>query len=145
MARAMRYLTILIFADLFFIATGQICSQDACGLGSIIFNAVLNLGSMPLTDLFSAFIGDALNLFSSATGIAALGVSGGVIIATFIATREFRVLLIPIALTLALIAGDFVIITSYLISLNVLLATFIMGPLSIIYVFTILEWLIGKD
>ncbi len=140
-----RYLTILIFADLFFIATGQICSQGTCSLGSIIFNAILNIGSISLTDLFVELIGSIGLVFNSVTGILSIGAAGGVILTTFLASKEFRILLIPISFTLAVIASDFVIISSYLISQNVILGTLIMAPLIIIYVFTVVEWLIGRD
>lgn len=145
MGKAATYLSILIFVDILFIATGQICVEGTCTLTSIIFDAILNIGSLPLTTLFTEFIGNALNLFNSNIGLAALLTTGGVTIGSFLATKEFRILLIPIAFSLALIAGDFVVITAYLISLNPLLAILTMAPLSIIYVFTILEWIIGKD
>lgn len=145
MGKAVYFLTFLIMVDLVFIATGQICNSGVCTLSSIIFNAILNLGEIPLTQLFSEFIGNALSLFNSGTGLAALLTAGGVIIGTFIASKEFRILLIPISFTLALLAADLVVISAYLFSLNPVLGTMIMAPLSIIYVFTIVEWLVGKD
>lgn len=145
MGKLIGYITILIFANLLFIATGQVCSGGTCSLGSIIFNALLNLGSISLTDLFAELLGDALNMFNSTTGLAALITGGGVLIGAFVATKEFRLLLIPIAITMSFIAADFVVLFSYLLSLNAVLATFIMGPLMIIYVLTVIEWLIGKD
>ena len=145
MGKTTGFLILLIFVDLFFIATGQICSGGTCSIGSLIFNSILNIGNIPLGQLFTDFIGDFANLFSSGTGIAALITAGGVTIGAFLVTKEFRLLLIPITFTLALIGSDFVVIAVYLLSLNKLLATFIMAPIIIIYIFTIVEWLVGKD
>ena len=145
MGKLIGFITFLIFADLFFLATGQICAHGVCTLTSIIFNAILDVGKISTTQLFSELIGNISNLFNSSTGIAALGASGAVTIGAFIMTKEFRVLLIPIALTLALLVNDFVVIGTYLASLNPILAVFIMAPISIIYILTVVEWLIGKD
>ena len=145
MGKLVRYLGILIFADLLFIATGQVCARDTCTLTSIIFNAMFNVGQMTFTQFFSELIGDIINLANSTTGLLALLGSGAVLIGAFVATKEFRILLIPITLTFALIVADFIVITAYLISLSPVLASFIMIPLSILYVITVIEWWVGKD
>lgn len=145
MGKLITFLSILIFADLIFLATGQICAEETCTITSILFNALLDIGNLTFSDFFTQLVGSALLLFNSTTGFLALVAAGGVIIGTFIATREITVLFIPVAFALAVLASDFVIITAYLISLNPLVAFFIMAPLSIIYVFVVVEWLRGKD
>ncbi len=145
MGKLITYLIALIFIDLLFIITGQVCGVDACSLGSIIFNALLNLGALNFTQFFTELIGDFLNLATSTTGILSLLATGGVIIGAFLATREITILFIPLALTLAVIAGDFIFIYTELFKFSPILATLIMSPIIIIYAFVIVEWLRGKD
>jgi len=145
MGKVVGYLSMLIFIDLFFIVTGQICSGPlGCSFNSIIFNSILDIGSVTLLDWFGELIGNIGNLFSSGTGIAALAIAIGVTIGTFIVAAELR-FFIPIALSLALITPDFVFIASYLISLNAILGTLIMVPIISLYVFIVVDWLRGKD
>lgn len=148
MGKAIGFLSFLIFLDLFFIITGQVCADGTCSLGSIIINALLNIGQIPVGELFAEFLGDALGVIAgstSTTGILSLLATGGVIITAFVATKEFRLLLIPITLTLSVMAFDFVVIISYLLQQNFILGTLLGGPIIILYIFTIVEWLIGKD
>lgn len=145
MGKLVQYLTILIFIDLMFLATGQLCSEGTCSLTSILYNSILSIGDVTFTQFFKELIGGALNLFDSVTGIAALLTGGGVIIGAFVASKDITVLFIPISFTLALIATDFVIITTYLLSSNPLAAMFIMAPISILYIITVVEWLRNKD
>jgi hypothetical protein len=145
MGKLIYFITALIFIDLLFITTGQLCATGTCSLSSIIFNALLNLSNFDATTFFSELIGDASALIGSGTGIAALIATGGVIIGAFFATREITILFIPITLTFALLAGDLILIFSYLASFNFVLATFIVGPLVLVYILTVVEWLRGKD
>ncbi len=133
--------------DLLFIATGQICTEGAgCSLSSVIFNALLNIGDISATDLFRELIGSIKDLFSSKTGIFALAATVGVAATgAAIFARTEIILFIPIAATLSIMAGDFVFIASYLASINPLLATFIMAPIIIIYVITLVDWVKGRD
>ncbi|KKL88656.1 hypothetical protein LCGC14_1922540 [marine sediment metagenome] len=145
MGKMIGYLTLLIFIDLFFIATGQICNVDAgCSLGSIILNSLLSLDNVTSLSFFTEFIGDITDLAGSATGIAALAVGAAVLIGSLFIPGDIR-FFIPISFSLALLVSDFVFISSYLISLNAVLATFIMAPIVIIYIFTVVEWLKGRD
>lgn len=146
MGKLVTYITMLVFIDLFFIATGQICNTDAgCSLGSILLNSVLNIQNILSFNFFTEMIGAIGNLFNSGTGIGSLILGGAVIVglATFIPSEQR--LFIPLAFSLALLASDFVFIGSYLISLNAVLGTFIMAPLILIYTLTIVEWLKNKD
>lgn len=148
MGKMVTFLSILIFADLFFVTTGQMCVAGTCSLSSIIFNAVLNIGTVPIGTFFTQLIGNAVSFLAggnSATGILSLIASGGVIVGAFFASKSDTVLFIPVTLTLALIAGDFVFIYSYLATFNIVLATFVVAPIVVIYIFTVLEWLRGKD
>lgn len=144
MGKLVTYITILIFIDLFFIATGQICAEGACTLSSIIFDALLNIEDATVGSFFSNLIGTVDNLFNSGIGIAAL-LAGTAVLVGSIFTKELRILLIPVMFALALITSDFVIISSRLIQLNGVLGIMIMAPIIIIYMLTVVEWWIGKD
>lgn len=141
MGKATKYLLFLIFADLLFVITGQITG----GFTSTVFNAAIDVANLGSSNFFNEFIGNPNDIFNSSLGIGALFGAGGVLIGAFLATKEFRVLLIPVFFTLGLIAFDFILLASYLISLNAVLGTLIMAPLTILYIFTAAEWLIGKD
>jgi hypothetical protein len=145
MGKLVTYLTLLIFIDIFFIATGQICNdQVGCSIGSIIFNSILNVENITSLNFFTQLIGDIGNLFNSATGIGALILGATVIIGSFFIPGEIRVF-IPLAFTFALLIADFVFIATYLISLNALLGTVLMAPIAILYILVVIEWLKGKD
>ena len=141
MGKLVNYLLILIFADLLFIATGQITG----GFSSTIFNAIIDVSRVGFSDWFSQLVGNPNDLFNSTLGIGALFGSGAVLIGAFFATKEFRLLLIPIFFTFGLIGFDFILLGQYLISLSPLLGTLIMAPLATIYIVVAVEWLIGKD
>ncbi|KKL59490.1 hypothetical protein LCGC14_2214890, partial [marine sediment metagenome] len=68
-----------------------------------------------------------------------------VIVGAFIATKEFRILLIPITVTLGLVAGDLITINAMLLEANAILASLIMIPLTLIYAFSVVEWWKGSD
>lgn len=142
MGKVSKFLTIVIFIDLLFIITNQLGNQT---LTSIIFDAILNFKDFTAGELFKEFVGDLFNLTSSGTGLAALLATGGVIVGAFIATKEFKILLIPITITLALVAGDLIAINLMLLDKNVILASLIMIPLTIIYIFSVVEWWKGSD
>ncbi len=145
MGKIVTYLTMLIFIDLFFIATGQICNSSiGCSLGSIILNSVIDIQNILSFSFFTEFVGQIANLFNTATGIGSLIVGGTVIVGALFIPSEQR-LFIPMAFSLALLASDFVFVGSYLISLNAILGTFIMAPLILIYVFTVVEWVKSRD
>ncbi len=145
MGKIVTFLTILIFMDLFFIATGQICNSGAgCSIGSILLNAILDIGNATASTFFTNLIGDITNLFDSATGISALLLGATVLIGSLFIPGDIR-FFIPITFSLALLSSDFVFIASYLISLNAILGTFIMAPIILIYIVTVLEWLRGRD
>lgn len=145
MGKLITYISILIFIDLLFLATGQICSADDCTLSAIIFGAIMDIKDATLTEFFIGLVGSLAEKLNSTTGILSIGAAGAVIVGAFVATKEFRVLLIPIFLTLALIASDFVTIGNILISSNPVLGSFIMIPIILIYSLIAVEWLVGKD
>ena len=145
MGKLIQFVTLLIFMDLFLIATGQICSSGAgCSLGSILLNSLLNIENATALSFFTDLIGDITNLFSSGTGIAALILGAGVLIGSLFNPGDIRFFL-PVTLSLALLTADFVFIAAYFISLNAVLGTIIFAPIILIYILTIVEWLRGKD
>lgn len=139
MGKLVTYLSILIFIDLVLLVTGQFCSSGSCTLSSIIFNAIINFSSTTTQVFFKELIGDLTNVLLSPTGIFSVGVTGAVVVG-FLATKEFRLLLIPMAMTWGVLAKDFVTIAVRLISLNPILGAMIMIPLTLIYILTIVEW-----
>ena len=155
MGKLIKFLTILIFVDLLFIMTGQICAVGECSLGSTIFGSIINLvdnvngGDITTTQIFRELIGDVsggiVELFKSPTGIAALFGTGAVIIGAFFATKQFNILFIPITVTLALLTSDLVFIAKTLFVLNLWLGVLIMIPLIIIYMIVVVSWLKGQD
>ncbi len=145
MGKIIRYVGILIFLDLFFIVTGQICNSSVgCSLTSIVFNSLLDIGNITTSQFFAQLIGNVANFFTSLTGFGALATGVIVSLGAIIVPSELR-FFIPIGFTLALLGTDFVFIASYLLSLNSVLATFIMAPMVMLYLFTVLEWLRNKD
>ncbi|HEC39513.1 MAG TPA: hypothetical protein ENI29_14835 [bacterium] len=145
MGKLIQFVILLIFMDLFFISTGQLCSAGTgCSIGSIILNALLDIGNVTSGTFFSNLIGDITNLFNSSTGISALLLGATVLIGSLFIPGDIR-FFIPITFSLALLTSDFVFIAAYLISLNAVLGTFIMAPIILIYILVVLEWLRGKD
>ena len=145
MGKLITFITILIFLDLFFIATGQACTVDVgCNIGSIVLNSLLNLENVTALTFFTDLIGNIGDLFNSGTGIAALALGATVLIGSLFIPGDIRFFL-PVTLTLSLLTTDFVFIAGILISLNAILGTFIMAPIILIYILTVVEWLRGKD
>lgn len=147
MGKAITYLVILIFLDLFFIVTGQICSGTTeCSISSIVFNALLDLGNLSLLGFMRQLFGDLFNFASSSTGVlsmlvGAIGVTLGAVI-----TRSDALLFLGTAgIPLVIIGSDFTIIFRYLSSLNPVLAVIIMAPIMLMYVMVIVDWSRGKD
>ena len=144
MGKIYYYLSALIFMDLLFVITGQTCSTGACSLGSILFNALLNLQNFEASLFFSELIGSVGNLAGSVTGFASLLIATGVTIGTVISKSD-TLLFIPMGLSLALIGADFIFIAGILLNLNFVLGTLVMAPLIAMYAFTALEWVKNKD
>lgn len=145
MGKLITFITILIFLDLFFIATGQVCNvSTGCSLGSILLNSLLDLENITAGTFFTNLIGNIGDLFNSGTGIAAIALGATVLIGSLFIPGDIRFFL-PVTFSLALLTSDFVFIASYLISLNAILGTFIMAPIILIYILTVVEWLRGKD
>ncbi len=146
MTKIAKYILILVMIDLLFIVTGQICNDAVgCSLNSIIFNTLLNISSILTLSFWTEMIGSITNLFTSATGLGSIIVGATVIIGALALIPSEQRLFIPMAFSLGLLVMDFVFIGIYLISLNVLLGTFIVVPVVIGYTFAVVEWLRGKD
>ncbi len=142
MGKVITFLTFLIFLDLFFIITGQIGDLS---LTSIFFNALIDLQGSASSEFMASLLGNMLTWALSTTGVASI-LGGVAVVAIGVTTgRSDLILFIPIGLTLALIGGDLVLIFGYLLSLNVIVGTLIGGPILLVYVLTILDWLKGKD
>lgn len=134
MGKFASFLTLIIFMDLMFIVTGQTIPNSP---SSIILNAIIDPTNIKTTQLFIVLFGVA-----GIAGLAALsGVSTGVVSRAGIDLLGFA----AIAATLVLLVGDFLFIFIFLKNINATLAVLIMSPIIAIFVFTVAEWLRGKD
>ena len=133
MGRFIGYLTFLIFLDLLFIITGQIGVISGT---SIIVNSILQLNNITGNPLYTAVFIVAI------CGIAVTaGVNTGIINKAGIDLIAF----VALAIVLATLGADFAGIFGYMATQNLVLATMIFAPIILIYLFTVAEWLRGKD
>lgn len=146
MGKVITMITILIFIDLLFLVTGQLCTApDSCSFTSLIFEAIIKLKDGFNINIFTELIGDITNFASSSVGLwAILAGAIGVTLGTLI-TRSDIFLFIPVATSLALISSDFVVIFAELSKHSIILATLVIAPLLITYFIIILDWVRGKD
>jgi len=134
MGKMIHYLTLLIFIDLFFLVTGQ---YSILSPTSLIVDTLLNISNITGLSFYLLIFGTA-----GIAGIAVVaGVSTGIINKAGIDILAF----VSVALGLAALVGDFVSIYVYLASYNDVLALFVMGPIIILFLMTVVEWLRGKD
>lgn len=137
MGKLANFIVFLVFIDLLLLMTGQLAVDSSI---SMIVGAILD-PSLIKTSQFWLQLGLTSGLTA---GLAALGVGVAVFIGTAITKAEV-ILFIPLAFTLALLVGDFITIFTAARSLNPILASIIITPIIILFSFTILEWLRGKD
>lgn len=151
MGRLVTYLTILIVMDLLFIITGQLCvSGDACSFTSVIFSMAINPSLSVLSNWFTQFIGNFTSLIhgdaSSGTignllaTLATAGVAAGSLI---FGLKNDSILFASTGVVLSLLVGDFINIFTYFYSASPIIAVLIFSPITIIYIFTCLEWVRG--
>lgn len=148
MGKMINLVSMLVFIDLFFLVTGQLCVEGVCSISSIVFGAILDPNTILDLGIFTFLIGTIQSLLSSPTGIASL--LGGATVATvFVGSSIFRgidtILFITIGLTLAGLASDFIFLFVNLSQLNFVLAAMTILPIIIIYIFSIVEWMRLKD
>lgn len=141
MGKMMNFLTILIFIDIIFLITGQVTQT----VNSSLFSAILDPSTVSVSTFAKELFGNVTDLFTSGTGLLSLFLGAtGVITGIYFSPTDTK-LFIPIGATLGLLAGDFVGIYSYLAGLNKLLGVMIISPIVILYYFTVVEWVRGKD
>lgn len=145
MGKMMYLLSCLVIADILFIMVGALTPTDIQSLSSILLNFVLNLSDFNVTLAFTQFIGDFSNLGSSLTGLASLGVGLGIVaVGTYFAPTDTK-LFIPMGIVLGAIGSDFVIYYHKIYVYNPFLAVLIFGPLMLVHIFTVIEWVRGRD
>ncbi len=142
MGKMIFFITALIFMDILLISTGQLCNVSQCSLGSLIFDAIINVEALKFTQLTQQLFGDTKDLFNSKAGLGALIIGGVVIAGGLLLTTSENRLFIPIAFTLGLMASDFVFLFTLL---PPVWNMFIMAPIAISYIIITLEWARGKD
>lgn len=144
MGKMIFFVTFLVLMEALFIFTGQACtSPENCTLGSIIFEGIINPSGIQLSTLFQNIVGDVTNFASSPLGFAALLATAGAFIGTAIFRGIDVIIFVPIGLTLSLLTAD--IVTFIGIIPNVLISTTLSILIVITYIFTILDWMRGKD
>ncbi len=137
MGKLANFIVILVFIDLLLLFTGQLSTESTT---SLIMGAILDTSLIKTSQFWLQLIGIEGGNF----GLKALGVGVAVFIGTAI-TKAESILFIPLALALSLLVGDFLTIFTMAKSLNPILASLIVTPIIILFSFTILEWLRGKD
>ena len=133
MGKLLNYMLILVMIDVLFLVTGQLGLNSPT---SVIIGAIQNLSDIKGTTLFIAILGIA--------GIAALASTAGVKSGLFSSAIQ-ATLFIPMALGLAAMIGDFVTVFNKLADFNFVLATVVMSPIMVIFIFVVAEWVRGKD
>ncbi len=132
MGKFITYISILVFIDIMFLITGQFALQSPT---SVILNAIIDPTNIQTSTWWTVVI-----VAGIATIAATTAVSSG-IIGTPVAVALF----VGMATSLVLLAGDFLFIYSKLFQLNPVLATITFAPVLIIFIFTVAEWMRGKD
>ena len=132
MGKLIQFVSILVFIDILFIVTGQ---NILFSPTSAIINAILDPTNIETSQWFVLII---------TGGISTLAIVGSVVLGIVTRNVEFF-FFVAIAVGLSTLIGDFVGIFLYLASFNILFATITIGPLMILFLLTILEWLRGKD
>ncbi len=137
MGKLLNYIIMIVMIDVLFLVTGQLGANSPT---SLILGAIQGLTEIKGTQLWLTLIGVA----GGAVGITALLVVGTVrvgLVTTFLQALIF----IPIALALIAMIGDFSTVFLKLADFNVVLATVIMAPIMIIFVFVVVEWVRNRD
>ncbi len=133
MGKLVTMLTMLIFIDILFLATGQL---DLSSPTSVITGAILDPSAFKTSVFFLLFLGTAgiLGLLSTT------GVTSGILVN---ATNILAFTAMAVSMTGLL--GDFITIYLSLRNYNEVLAIVIMAPIIMLFAVTIAEWLRGKD
>lgn len=123
----------LVFIDILFLITGQLGVES---FSSLIINAILDPSSITISTFWTATIG--------AGGLGALAAIVGVTVGALISATNVLVFL-PLGLVFALLIGDYLTIFNNLSSSNPILATIVMVPIMMAFIFTVIEWVRAKD
>ncbi|GAG78840.1 unnamed protein product [marine sediment metagenome] len=110
----------------------------------MIFEAISDPAVMREGNWWLNMVGFGKGGESENSGLGALLAAAGIAIG-FILTKSDTVLFIPIAVALGLLAADFIQIFNILRLSSPVLATLVMTPIIISYVFIVVEFARGKD
>lgn len=125
---------ILITIDILFLATGQLTLDSP---SSLILQSIENPETIITQNFWSAVI-------SGVTGLSALAI-GAIVVVGLVSRRSDIVIFVAMGITLSLLIGDYLVILTYLLSINKVLATISFGVLAIIFPMIIVEWVRNKD
>jgi hypothetical protein len=105
-----------------------------------------------LSDWFKTIVGnvgDILNGDASSSGgqiaslLAQLATTGIAVGSLIVGLKNDSILFAGVGFSLALLVGDFINIYNYMYSFNPVIAILIFSPITVLYVFTCLEWVRG--
>lgn len=150
MGRLTTYLTILIVMDLLFIITGQLCANGQCSFTSVIFSMAINPSLSIVSDWFKTLIASTADIFQGDASPGAIGTLLGFVATAGVAAgslifglKNDSILFASTGFALALLVGDFINIYTYFYSFSPVFALLMFSPITILYVFTCLEWVRG--
>ncbi len=131
MGKLVTFVTILIFIDLLFLATGQLVLESP---SSVILAALIDPSAITSANFWAVLI-DGLSILAITTAVVA-----GLV------TRSSDILIfVAMGTSLALLIGDYVAIFAYLYAINTTFAVLLMAPVIAIFGLIIVEWVRGKD
>ena len=133
MGKLITMLTLLIFIDILFLATGQL---DINSPTSIVTGAILDPSTFKTSVFFLLFFGIA--------GIGGLIATSGVTTGALVSATNVLAFTF-MAVSMAGLLGDFITIYLSLRSYNEVLAIVIMAPIIMIFAVIVADWLRGKD
>ncbi len=125
------FLTILIFVDILFLATGQITGDSSSAL---IVKMLSDPAAIKNFDFWTMLIPLA--------GFLAFGTA----LAIGVVTKDLNMAVFaPIAFSLSILIGDFIAIFNYLAGINKPFAIMVIAPFLVLFPLVVVEWLKNKD
>ena len=136
MGKLINFITILIFIDLLFIITGQLVITET-NPSSLILQAILNPETILSTQFFATFF--------TVAGIASILTVGAVVTGIINKAGIDIIGFASATVLLTGLAGDYLSIWGILREANPVLATLVFGPIIVLFIMVLVEWVRGKD
>jgi len=136
MGKMINFLVILIFIDLLFIVTGQLVITET-NPSSLILQAILDPETILSTQFFATFF--------TVAGVASILTVGAVVTGIINKAGIDIIGFASATVLLTGLAGDYITIFNLLRVQNPILATLLFGPIIVLFIFVLVEWVRGKD